>query len=492
MYIKSVTLENVKSFQGKHRFELNSGVNYFAGDNNSGKSTVMEALLFLFEGPSANKWTPEKFYSSQATGATRVEVDIADDIDMLVKQDKFKVLSEFVFQVGGQRILRLERSSELRTVTQGGKSKNIDVKAVCFWHPGRKQFENVTGIDARVKAIFDFEAIWADAHPGDHIDFANTKTLGRLLDSSFKRFTSTESWKALEEAHKKAFSADEEGSFLVETQRLASGIKKLVDTQYGTASFRFDFGLPDASIFMKQGRLHVDDGAGETLAEGKGTGMQRAIALAIIQHYARSAELLDGENKTPLVLILDEPETWLHPSAQLRLGDALSSIGEREQVFVITHSPYLIRKFDSERHLLTVLSGQGDDRKVDPSTKFGLFGMGEPTWGEINYRAFEVCSNDFHNELYGHVQRHLDAQKPEGKFAKEQEIDQFLESQGIGKSKTWIRSESLRYSSTLPVYIRNSIHHPENNMNQPFTQEELLASTKQLVGVVEAIKAAAV
>ena len=35
---------------------------------------------------------------------------------------------------------------------------------------------------------------------------------------------------------------------------------------------------------MKQGRLHVDDGAGETPADGKGTGMQRAIALAIIQH----------------------------------------------------------------------------------------------------------------------------------------------------------------------------------------------------------------
>lgn len=491
MYIRNVTLENVKSFRGKHRFELSSGVNYFVGDNNSGKSSVMEALLFLFEGPSATKWTPEKFYSSQTTGPTRVEVDIADNVDALVEQEKFKVLSEFVFEDGDQRILRLERSSESRTVTQGGKTKSVDVKAVCFWHPERKQFENVTGIDARIKAIFDFEAIWADAHPGDHIDFANTKTLGRLLDSSFKRFTSTDSWKALEAAHEKAFSADEEGSFLVETQQLALGIKKLVDEQYGTADYRFDFGLPDASIFMKQGRLHVDDGAGETPADGKGTGMQRAIALAIIQHYARSAALLDGENKTPLVLILDEPETWLHPSAQLRLGDALSSIGEREQVFVITHSPYLIRKFDSERHLLTVLSGQGDARKIDPSTKFGMFGVGEPTWGEINYRAFEVCSNDFHNELYGHVQRHLDAQKPEGKFAKEHEIDNFFAGQGIEKSKTWIRTEVLQYPSTLPAYVRNSIHHPENEMNKPFTQEELRDSIKHLVGVVETINAIA-
>ena len=77
--------------------------------------------------------------------------------------------------------------------------------------------------------------------------------------------------------------------------------------------------------------------------------MQRAIALGLIQLYARSGALED-DNPTPLILMLDEPETWLHPSAQLKLGEALSKIGEREQVFIITHSPYLIRKFNSQNH----------------------------------------------------------------------------------------------------------------------------------------------
>lgn len=472
-----------------HRFELKSGVNYFVGDNNSGKSTVLEALLFMFEGPSASKWTPEKFYCTDATGPTRVEVDIADDVDELVKQEKFTVLKDFVFDDEGKRVLRIERSSESRTVVQGGKDKKIDVKAVCFWHPGRKQFENVTGIDAKVKAIFDFEAVWADAHPGDHIDFANTKTLGRLLDSSFKRFVETPLWKALADAHKKAFSAGEDDSFLAEAKKLAEGIKQLVDEQYGEADYRFNFDLPDATVFIKQGSLHVDDGAGETPVDGKGTGMQRAIALGIIQHYARSAELLEGSNTTPLVLMLDEPETWLHPSAQLKLGDALNRIGEREQVFIITHSPYLIRKFDPKNHLLTVLAGQGTDRRIDPSTSFGLFGVGEPTWGEINYRAFGVCSNDFHNELYGYVQRHIEDQKADGKFAREEEVDAYLEGEGIPKTKTWTRTPSLTYQTTLPVYVRNTIHHPENTANDPVTNDELRESLEHLVASVETINA---
>jgi len=487
MYIRSVTVENVKSFRAQQRFDLKPGVNFFVGDNNSGKSTVLEALLFMFEGPSATKWTPEKFYCTDATGPTRVEVDIAGEVDDLVSQDKFKVLKGFIFEDSGQKVLRLERSSEARTVVQGGKDKNVDVKAVCFWHPEHQQFENVTGIDAKVKAIFDFETVWADAQPGDYIDFANTKTLGRLLDSSFKRFVQTERWRELAEAHKKAFSLDEDDSFMAETKMLAANIKQLVDEQYGHADFRFDFGLPDAAVFLKQGHLHVDDGAGETLVDGKGTGMQRAIALGIIQLYARSSALLNESRLAPLILMLDEPETWLHPSAQLKLGEALSRIGDHEQVFIITHSPYLIRKFDPQNHLLTVLAKQGDRHRAVRSTTFGLFGMGEPTWGEINYRAFGVCSNDFHNELYGHVQRHIEAEKADERSASEKEVDAFLAREGILQKMTWIRNSSTSYRTTLPVYVRNSIHHPENGLNSAVTAEELDESTRDLVAVVEKI-----
>ncbi|MGO3179783.1 MAG: AAA family ATPase [Brevibacterium linens] len=490
MYIRCVTLENVKSFMGEHRFILQPGVNFFVGDNNSGKSTLLEALLFTFQGPSQTRWTPDSFYCKNGTGRTRVEVDIAGGVEELVKREKFRVLEDFVFEADGEKILRLDRSSENREVLQGKKSRSVDVKGVCFWHPQREQFENVTGIDARVKALFDFEEVWADAHPGDHIDFANNKTLGRLLDSSFQRFVQTELWRNLSDAHKRAFGPDETESFTVETTRLASDLKNLVDEQYGEANYRFDFGLPDANVFMKQGILHVDDGAGETPIGGKGTGMQRAVALGLIQLYARSAALGGAENATPLILMLDEPETWLHPSAQLRLGDALSKIGEKEQVFIVTHSPYLIRKFNSDDHLLTVLTGKGSDRRVDSSTTFGLFGQGEPTWGEINYRAFGFYSVEFHNELFGWVQRHLEALKSNGKAAGNNEIDEFFKQNGVPVDRVWIRTPSLeRFDATLPMYVRNSIHHPENHVNAPVSDVDLHESIEYLVRVVESINA---
>lgn len=96
-------------------------------------------------------------------------------------------------------------------------------------------------------------------------------------------------------------------------------ISRVFDEQYGEASYGFNFGLPDASIFTKLGSLQMNDGAGETPIEGKGTGMQRALALGLdlIQLYALSSALEGDENQTPLILVLDESETWLHPTAQL-------------------------------------------------------------------------------------------------------------------------------------------------------------------------------
>ena len=370
-------------------------------------------------------------------------------------------------------------------MVQNGKEKTIDFKAVCCWHPVREQFENVTGIDARVKSLFDFEAIWADAQPGDHIDFSNTKTLGRLLDSAFKRFTLTERWSALTKAHEEAFTSEESDSFFAETEKLADGIKALVDEQYGNASYRFEFALPDTLTFMKQGTLQVDDGAGETPVEGKGTGMQRAIALGLIQLYARSSAMEEDAGLAPLILLLDEPETWLHPSAQLRLGDALNRIGEHEQVFIVTHSPYLIRKFDTESHRLTVITGNGELRRIDDSSKFGLFGAGEPSWGEINYRAFGICSHEFHNELYGCVQSFIEKSMAEDKYASVTKIDDFLLGQQFTDKIIWKKSNVYEQKVTLSSYVRNSIHHPENMLNAPVTSDDLLESTRYLISAVE-------
>ena len=48
MYVKKLKLANFKSFKGENNiFEFSPHINYFVGNNNAGKSTVIEALEFM-------------------------------------------------------------------------------------------------------------------------------------------------------------------------------------------------------------------------------------------------------------------------------------------------------------------------------------------------------------------------------------------------------------------------------------------------------------
>ena len=44
MFVRKVVIENFKRFKEKHTFEFTDGLNIVVGDNEIGKSTVLEAV----------------------------------------------------------------------------------------------------------------------------------------------------------------------------------------------------------------------------------------------------------------------------------------------------------------------------------------------------------------------------------------------------------------------------------------------------------------
>jgi len=102
----------------------------------------------------------------------------------------------------------------------------------------------------------------------------------------------------------------------------------------------------------------------------------------------KAAELSDGTlryllwiaalltPRPPRLLVLNEPETSLHPDLLPALGRLIANAGERSQVFVVTHAPKLI----------SVLKKQSDCNCVTLEKQFGetkIVGVGEfdaPAW----------------------------------------------------------------------------------------------------------------
>lgn len=62
-----------------------------------------------------------------------------------------------------------------------------------------------------------------------------------------------------------------------------------------------------------------------------------------------------------------------------------------------------------------------------------------------------------------------------------------LSVEGIFNRKKWKRRESEVIDSTLPTYVRNSIHHPENTLNEKYTESELKECIDKLVHLIKMI-----
>jgi len=173
---------------------------------------------------------------------------------------------------------------------------------------------------------------------------------------------------------------------------------------------------------------------------------------------------LSAENSsqelTNTILLLDEPETHLHPTAQINLKNELIKLSQKSNnniVFFATHSNYMIDKENIERCYKVY-------KEKNSYSKCEKILMANTSYSEVNYEVFEIATNDYHNELYGFLEETNKAK---------------LSS--LPKEKKWKNEKrNITEEVSLSTYIRHSIHHPENTSNPKFTEKELKESIETL------------
>lgn len=86
---------------------------------------------------------------------------------------------------------------------------------------------------------------------------------------------------------------------------------------------------------------------------GSGTRNRTMILLALFRARQISSSDPSASKVTP-ILIIEEPESFLHPSAQSEFGRVLQDLSDEfeVQVIVTTHSPYLLNLRDPESNIL--------------------------------------------------------------------------------------------------------------------------------------------
>jgi len=311
---------------------LGSGLNIFVGENNSGKSTVFEAINFLKNGTRKkiddlrNKKTKDNIFVELTFSGQNI-----DEVINLYSSDKHK--SAF-----NKCVITDENGENQFTI-----SKEEDDK-IKIWDSETNKPENHSGIDAPIKKMFEIDFIWSDTNPEDIAKFGATNVCGKLLKSITKEFTSSsnQQWKKFQQAHKETFYQGEE-SLKSKVLDIEKRTAEIFSEQFGEAKIEFQFELPKDDSFFNNTIISIDDGM-LTQMEDKGSGMQRSVALALLQVYSENLVYNPklGDVEKPFFLFIDEPEICLHPQGQKKLLNALMRLSKSKQIFITTHSPYFI------------------------------------------------------------------------------------------------------------------------------------------------------
>lgn len=186
------------------------------------------------------------------------------------------------------------------------------------------------------------------------------------------------------------------------------------------------------------------------------------------------------------LLLIDEPETSLHPRWQKEIINMIIDMidtvqGDVPQIFIATHSEKVLESLLKRNDALIVRMSKNG---AEPISKMSLL-LPKPTFVELDYVIFGIDSYDYHNELFAYLSDLIGTDAIYN-------INQYIERSplyGPEYFKSWVSNiivkgqpKEVRYS-TLPVYIRNYFHHPKEG-KEP-TEEELSRSIDFLRKVIE-------
>lgn len=236
-------------------------------------------------------------------------------------------------------------------------------------------------------------------------------------------------------------------------------------------------GHPVKIIFDIDGQIinfHVIDtkaGGKAKTADQRSDGFKQFISFLLTVSAEDSNEELNN-----CLLLLDEPETHLHPQAQIYFLDELKKITINNRgnvVLFATHSNYMIDKDKLTRNFKVT--------KEIESTSIELIDTKNSTYASVNYEVFGVVSVDYHCELYSNLyEKFQEIEGNEDKGIKLFDREFFQKTHGHEKKWPWLEHKN---EISLPSYIRNCISHPENK--NTYKPENLVSSIELMRSIIK-------
>ncbi len=400
MKLKRILVENYRALR-----QVEMPLSNFAciiGENNAGKSSVLQALSLFFSGSPitpADFFDPEEdvrieieFTEIKETDIERLEEAHRDKARELLSGDALTLVRRYGTDGKGklnlvsmvpkgarftsENITALTRSQRAGVAFRQNLCDAFPEIADCFTNStgvgdardlvrrfgdslpeSQKDKGDVdlpSGLDAREKGIFYMlpEPIYIQAVK-DLSDDTKTKEstpFGKVIGILLKAIESklNEETQLFQSLRAKLNRVVKENGEIDDSDRLEEikiierTVEGYVQESFSTAKLNIAIPPPEIKAVLQGAQILVNDGV-EGLIDSKGDGLRRAVVFAIMRAYvdvAKRPEFANSElQRGNCLLLFEEPELYLHPKAQDILLKALSEFSKHHFVVVSTHSP---------------------------------------------------------------------------------------------------------------------------------------------------------
>ncbi|MGW4732406.1 AAA family ATPase [Streptomyces shenzhenensis] len=359
----------------------------FIGPTGVGKSTVLRALDWFFNGEKGIALSDDDIHSAAEDG--RISVDV--EFDGLTDHDRQtlgryapdgaasvsvwrtwqsgedKITGKALAYAPFEEVRKNEKAMELRRAydqlresdpnlglpSAGTKDKVLD--AMLTWElENRNRLTEAEVEDthffgfagqSRLAQLIDFVFVSADLRAYEEADDQKATALGRILDHAVDRSQANEQLGEIEEnAHlaRQEVHAKVYGPVLDEVSAaLSEEVSKFTTGREVVVTPTVQVPRPARTSFQ----VSIRDGAAHTSVHRQGHGFQRALIIAALKYLADQRRPADGMRT--LCLAVEEPELFQHPPQARTFAKVLrelvaASPQGRTQVMYATHNPVFI------------------------------------------------------------------------------------------------------------------------------------------------------